>query len=213
MSSRIQTSAPEGLLTRSTDARILDSNRTRGQTSSAFHRPVRFLQTSEPAHRAARPRFSPKIPVKKTLTFAVSIQCPRRVVWETMFDPEGYKVWTAAFCAGSNFSGSWEQGQRILFLAPSGDGMTAVIAENRRYEHVSIRHLGEIAGGVEDTTSDKVKAWAPAYETYTLADSPGGTEVTVSVDVLPEFEQYMSDTFPKALTALKELCEHTAKGQ
>jgi uncharacterized protein YndB with AHSA1/START domain len=150
--------------------------------------------------------------VKKTLTFVVSIQCPRRVVWETMFDPEGYKAWTAAFCEGSHFSGSWEKGQRIRFLAPNGDGMVAVIAENRRYEHVSIRHLGEIAGGVEDTTSEKVKAWAPAHETYTLAESQGGTVVTVDVDVLPQFEQYMTDTFPKAFALLKELCERTAKG-
>ena len=149
--------------------------------------------------------------MKKTLTFRVLIQAPRRVVWETMIDTEGYKAWTAAFMEGCYFSGSWEKGEKIQFLAPSGDGMTAVIDENRPYEHISIRHLGEVSAGVEDTTSVKVAAWAPAYEKYTYADADGGTEVTVSLDTVAEYEKYMLDTYPKALGLLKALCEGKAK--
>ena len=148
--------------------------------------------------------------MKKTLTFSVSIQSPRIHVWETMISLEGYRVWTAAFMEGCYFSGSWEQGTKIQFLAPDtggGGGMTAVIAENRPYEFISIKHLGEVAGGVEDTTSEKVLAWAPAYENYSFAETSGGTEVTVSLDTLPEHETYMNETFPKALALLKNLCE------
>ena len=146
----------------------------------------------------------------KTLTFEITIHAPRARVWSTMLEPESYKAWTSAFCEGSYFEGSWDQGAKIRFLSPSGDGMTSVIAENRRHEFVSIRHLGVIAKGVEDTTSEQVRAWAPAYENYRFSDLPDGCRLTVTVDTVPEYEQYMRDTFPKALGLLKELCERPA---
>lgn len=143
----------------------------------------------------------------KTLTFEITIDAPRALVWSTMLSPEGYRGWTAAFCEGSYFEGSWQAGEKIRFLSPGGDGMSSVIAENKPEEFVSIRHLGMIENGVEDTTSDKVRAWTPAYENYRLADVPGGCRVTVTLDTAPEWEQYMQDTFPKALALLKGLCE------
>jgi uncharacterized protein YndB with AHSA1/START domain len=148
--------------------------------------------------------------MKNTLTFTTTIRSPRQHVWETMFSPDGYRTWTAPFMEGSYYSGSWEQGQKIQFLSPGGEGMTAEIAESRPHQFLSIRHLGEVRDGVEDTTSDKVRAWAPAYENYALAEADGGTALTVSVDTLAEYEQYMQDTFPKALAALKALCEGAA---
>jgi uncharacterized protein YndB with AHSA1/START domain len=143
----------------------------------------------------------------KTLTFDITINAPRPLVWKHMLDAEGYKVWTAPFCEGSHYTGSWDRGARINFLTPSGDGMVAEIAENVPNEFVSIRHLGMIENGVEDTTSEKVRAWTPAYENYRFADVPGGCRVTVTLDTAADYEQYMLDTYPKALEALKALCE------
>jgi hypothetical protein len=145
--------------------------------------------------------------MKKTLTFSVAIAAPRPVVWETMLGQQGYKAWTAAFCDGSHYKGSWEKGSPIRFLAPNGDGMVAEIADNKRHEFISIRHLGETSGGVDDTTSEKVRAWAPAYENYTFVDANGGTEVSVSVETVPDYVEYMNTTYPKALQTLKDLCE------
>ncbi len=146
----------------------------------------------------------------KTLTFEVTINAPRSLVWSTMLEQDGYRAWTSAFGEGCYYVGSWDDGARIQFLSPSGDGMTAVIAENRPMEFVSIRHLGVIEGGVEDTTSEKVGAWAPAYENYRFADTPDGCRVTVTLDTAPEWEQSMLDTYPKALALLKQLCERSA---
>ena len=103
--------------------------------------------------------------------------------------------------------GSFDEGARIEFLARSGCGIVAVIAENRPTEFVSIRHLGVIENGVEDTTSDAVRAWAPAYETYRFSDVAGGCHLTVTLDTLPEHDRYMSETYPKALALLKQICE------
>ena len=143
----------------------------------------------------------------KTLHFEIAIQAPRTKVWETMLGPDTYKAWTTAFCEGSHYLGSWESGAKIRFLAPSGDGMSSIIAENRPHEFVSIRHIGMIENGVEDTTSDKVRAWAPAYESYLFEDAIGGCKVTVSLDTAEEWAPYMLETFPKALALLKALCE------
>jgi len=59
--------------------------------------------------------------MKKTLRFNVSIEAPKQLVWKTMLDPDGYTAWTAPFCEGSYFSGSWDSGAKIKFLAPGGD--------------------------------------------------------------------------------------------
>jgi uncharacterized protein YndB with AHSA1/START domain len=145
--------------------------------------------------------------MKKKLDFSISIHAPRRTVWNAMLSPDGYRYWTAAFAEGSYFEGSWEKGQKIRFKAPSGDGMVAEIADNRPLEYVSIRHLGMVKDGVDDTTSPEVTAWAPAYENYSFADEGTGTRLTVELDTVSEWEQYMRDTFPKALALLKLLCE------
>ncbi|MBK8725995.1 MAG: SRPBCC domain-containing protein [Holophagaceae bacterium] len=148
--------------------------------------------------------------MKTTLHFTEFIQAPRARVWTTLQDPDSYRLWTAEFCGGSYFEGSWAEGARIRFLIPGGDGMTSVIAENRLHEFISIRHLGDVKQGVDDTDSEAVRAWAPAHENYRFVDQDGGTEVQVSVEITPDFEDYMNRTFPKALKRLKALCEAPA---
>ena len=149
----------------------------------------------------------------KRLEYTIGINAPRKVVWETMLDPEGYRTWAAVFFEGCYFSGSWEEGARIQFLAPAGDGMSAIIAECRPYEFVSIKHIGEIKDFVEDTTSESVLAWAPAFENYAFSDNGSGTELVVSMDTLEQWEEYMNEHYPKALAVLKELCEGKAQAQ
>jgi hypothetical protein len=85
--------------------------------------------------------------------------------------------------------------------------MVAEIAENRRNEFISIRHLGFIANGIVDTTSEAVKAWAPAYENYTFLAVPAGTRMVVDQDVSAEWEDYICEAWSKALVLLKKLSE------
>ena len=143
----------------------------------------------------------------KKLNFSTVVHCPPARAWETMLGPETYKAWTTPFCEGSYYEGTWEQGNRILFLAPGGNGMISEIAEIRPHEYLSIRHIGMIENGVEDTESEKVKSWTPAYENYTFVPVPEGTEIRVDLDTDPSFEQFMLDAWPLALAKLKSLCE------
>ena len=143
----------------------------------------------------------------KRIQFTVTINAPVPAVWRFMVGPESYKRWASAFAEGSYFDGSWEQGAKIKFLAPSGDGMVAEIAENRKDEFISIRHLGYVSNGIEDTTSESVRAWAPAYENYTFLRVPEGTKLLIELQVSSEWEQYMNEAWPKALALLKQLSE------
>ena len=137
----------------------------------------------------------------------ILIHAPREHVWRsTLFSPS-YERWTATFCEGSRYEGSWEAGTPIRFCGPNGDGMVAEIAEHRPGEFVSIRHLGMVTDGVEDTTSEAVRAWAPCFENYSFTDEAGGTRVRVEVDVFGTYEDWMNETWPKALLALKSVCE------
>jgi uncharacterized protein YndB with AHSA1/START domain len=144
---------------------------------------------------------------KERMQFSARIDAPRKNVWDAMLAPDTYKQWTAEFMAGSYYEGSWDAGERIRFLSPDGGGMLAQIAENRPYEYVSIKHIGEIKDGVEDTTSETVRTWAPAFENYTFTDAGSGTDVHVEMDVMPEYEEYMGKAWPRALARLKEICE------
>lgn len=139
----------------------------------------------------------------KTLEFGFVIDADRETVWNTMFTLDTYEKWASAFCEGSTFEGSWDEGARICFLGPGGDGMMSVIAESRPHEFLSIKHLGEIKNGVEDTKSE----WASCFENYHLTDLGGSTEVRVVTDTLGDFEEFMTDAWPRALATLKSLSE------
>ena len=70
-------------------------------------------------------------------------------------------------------------------------------------EQLAVAVLG--AGG--RMGSEAVKAWTPAYENYTFNEKGSRTELAVDMDVLPDYEAYMTETWPKALAKLKEISE------
>jgi uncharacterized protein YndB with AHSA1/START domain len=151
------------------------------------------------------------MPALKRLQWSVDIAAPASQVYQKLIGPESYPQWTSAFGDGLYFEGSWQEGQRIRFLTPDGHGVTSEIAENRPNEFLSIRHLGYIADdGVEDTSSEAILAWAPAYENFTFTPTPQGTKLTVDQDMTDEFDS-MVETWPKALAKLKALCENGAQ--
>lgn len=143
----------------------------------------------------------------KTLHFSQPIRATRQRVWDCMLADASYRDWTRAFCEGSYFVGSWDQGASIRFLAPSGDGMYGQIAEARPAEFLAIKLLGDIRQGVIDTDSAAVRQWAPAYETYTFTEQAGLTLLSVTMDCSEEMEPMMVAAWPQALLRLQQLCE------
>lgn len=143
--------------------------------------------------------------------FSINIHAPKEKVWDVMLDEESYKKWTDVFMAGSYYEGDWSEGSKILFLAPDESGkmggMVSRIKENRKYEYVSIEHLGMVQNGIEDTSSDDVKKWAGALENYTFKENNGTTEVLVDLDSNEEYKEMFEEMWQKALLKLKKLAE------
>jgi len=146
------------------------------------------------------------------LNFAITINAPKEKVWNTMLEDKTYREWTTPFNEGSYYKGDWSKGSKIIFLGPNPEtgkegGMVSRIAENKLYEYISIEHLGIINDGVEDTTSEEVKKWTPAFENYTFKDLNGMTELIVDMDINDEYKEMFESMWPKALKKLKELTE------
>jgi hypothetical protein len=146
------------------------------------------------------------------LHFDILIDAPRDRVWDLMLADTTYRIWTAPFADGSYFEGSWGMGQEIRFMAPGKGGMLARIADNRLHEFLSIEHRGMIsADGVVDTTSDEVKAWAPAYENYTFTAVGDRTRVSIDMKADGDFANFLRRTWPVALGKLKKIAEDNYK--
>lgn len=141
------------------------------------------------------------------LNYSIHIQAPVERVWSTMLAADSYRDWTSAFMEGSYYEGSWEQGSRIRFLTPSGEGMEAQIAENQRHAYLSIRHLCMLSPGQASVPGEG----EPPYENYRFTPEAGGTRLDIEQDVPAEYVAMMDESWPQALARLKALCEAPAR--
>lgn len=146
------------------------------------------------------------------LHFSIVINAPKEKVWHAMLDDDSYREWTSVFNEGSYYEGGWDKGSKILFLGPDPTtgklgGMVSEIAENRPYEFISIKHLGLVNDGVEDTESEEAKKWAPAYENYTFKEVDGGTEVLVDLETEESMAEEFNKMWPAGLEQLKKIAE------
>lgn len=140
-----------------------------------------------------------------TRNYSITIKSTADVVWQTLWNDDTYKKWTAAFMEGSYAESSWEEGAKISFLSPGENGMFGIINKKVENEEMTFKHLGEIKNGVEEN-----KNWNDATESYRLSSVPDGTLVNVVLtmdDANQNFAGYFDEAFPKALAELKRLCE------
>lgn len=150
----------------------------------------------------------------KKLQFRVSINAPANKVYGFMLGIKSkstYEQWTSLFNPTSTYEGSWEKGSKILFIGVDENGekggMVSKIVENITNQFVSIQHYGLLKTDKEITEGPEVEKWANGFENYTFEENNGTTTVTVDLDTIEDFLDYMNQTYPKALDKLKELCE------
>lgn len=149
---------------------------------------------------------------KQKLTASIFINAPKEKVWEVMLGPESYQEWTKVFNETSRYEGDWSEGSKMLFVGideTTGHemGMVSRIAKNIPYEYISIEHLGLVANGVEDTTSEEAKSWGPAFENYSLTEKDGGTEFMVDQDLDASYIEIFTAMWVEALKVMKTLAE------
>lgn len=150
----------------------------------------------------------------KKLQFKVKINAPIKNIYDFMLginDKSTYEQWTSLFNPTSTYEGSWNKGDKILFIwideKWKKGGMVSKIVENINNKFVSIQHYGLLKDDIEITEWPEVEKWANWFENYTFKEENGIIIVTVDLDTSEDFVDYMQESYPKALDKLKEICE------
>ena len=148
----------------------------------------------------------------KKINLNITINASRESVWDAIVDDSKFRLWTSAFTEGSYFEGGWNKGDAIRFMAINKqgekEGMVSEIAESIYPNYISIKHLGYIVNDIDDTTSEEIRKWAPAFENYTLEElEQKKTLFKLDMDATEEYYDMFLEMWPKALTKLKEVSE------
>jgi uncharacterized protein YndB with AHSA1/START domain len=144
------------------------------------------------------------------LHFTQQINASRERVWDVLWNERTYSQWTAPFGEGGRAETDWNEGSRVLFLAPEGNGMYGVLDRVDKPAFLSITHHGVYKDGKEQPMDDAGRVWSGAQEQYTLSEHNGGTELSVSVDVVEGEVSPFGTMFPKALAIVQRLAEGKA---
>ncbi|WP_409417439.1 SRPBCC domain-containing protein [Flavobacterium sp. PS2] len=143
----------------------------------------------------------------ETLEFVIRIKAPVETIWSVLWEDETYKKWTSVFCEGSHTISDWNEGDKIHFMSPNGEGMYSVIETKIPNEYMAFKHLGEIKDFKELPIDEATKKWSGAMETYRLTEEDGFTVLEAKVDTLEKYIDYFKEVFPKGLEMVKELSE------
>ena len=146
------------------------------------------------------------------ISFQVKINAAKEKVWNCLWDLIYYQTWTSVFAETSTVkTDNWKEGSKILFVDHSGNGMVSKVLSNKENDTMTFQHLGMIKDGIEDTTSDEMKAWSGATESYHVVEHDGTTTLFASLDSNEQMKDFFSSTFPLALEKVKGLAEGTVK--
>ena len=149
------------------------------------------------------------------LQYTIKINAPAKIIYDLMLGISSkttYEKWTAMFNPTSTYEGNWNKGSKMLFVGfdekGNKGGMVSEIADNITNKYISIRHYGLVQANKEITSGPEVEKWANGFENYTFQENSGVTEIVVELVGLTEnLNEYMNDSWPKALNKLKEVCE------
>ena len=144
----------------------------------------------------------------KTLKYEIEINAPSKVVWERMLEPETYKEWAKGFSSESQYNGEWRQGTYINFFDPNMGGTRALLEKVVPCREIFARHVAILDKEQnEDNEGDFAKKWIGSTESYSFNETDGVTTLSIITETDEAFEKMFSDSWPKALELLKEVCE------
>lgn len=143
----------------------------------------------------------------ETLEFKVRIKSSAERVWDVLWNDETYREWSGTFCEGSYAISDWNEGDKIHFMSPSGEGMNSIIETKIPAEYMAFKHIGEIKDFKELPLNDETKQWSGAMETYQLTQYDEFTDLKAQVDVIEKHIDYFKEAFPRGLEKVKELAE------
>jgi hypothetical protein len=142
------------------------------------------------------------------LEFKIDIEAPKEKIWKVLWNDETYRQWTNAFCEGTYAISDWNEGSKIHFLSPTGEGMNSVIESKITNEYMAFKHLSELKNFIEMPIDAATQEWTGAMETYRLTSNTSGTVLNVAMDCLEQYVDYFKNTFPNGLAVVKQLSEN-----
>lgn len=141
------------------------------------------------------------------LVFNIRIKASREKIWKVLWDDATYRKWTSAFCGESYAESNWNEGDKIYFYGPGGEGMNSLIQTKIPNEYMAFKHMGEMKNFKEVPPNEETEKWAGAMETYRLTQKGDEVELVVEVDVIEKHIDYFKEAFPKGMEMIKELSE------
>ena len=143
----------------------------------------------------------------KKLTKAIDINAPKEKVWKVLLEDETYRKWTSVFMEGSHAETDWQEGSKVYFKGPDGDGMVSRIKIHKPNDIISIEHLGILKDGKEEYEHEDVKDWQGTTETYKVTGDNSQTHLVIEQDLSEQHIDWFNSTWEKALQKVKELAE------
>lgn len=143
----------------------------------------------------------------ETLEFKIRIKATPEKIWSVLWEDKTYREWTNAFCEGSYAVSEWNEGDKIHFMSPGGEGMNSIIEKKIPNEYMAFKHIGEIKDFKELPLNEETEKWSGYMETYRLIPDDEFTDLIAQVDVIEKHIDYFKDAFPKGLEAVKEIAE------
>ena len=141
------------------------------------------------------------------LNFSITINAPKKKVWDTMLGTQTYKDWTSAAWPGSYYEGEWKEGETLFFFGPDKSGTKTRLVEHRPYVYTKAEHIACLDKGKEDTESEIAKIWIGSTESYAFFEKDGRTTLDVTMHVTSGWADMFKKDWPNAMNKLKEICE------
>lgn len=144
----------------------------------------------------------------ETFKYQIEIDASAEKIWDVLWNEKTYSQWTYYFSPDSNMVTDWKVGGKTYFTDSSKkNGMLSTIDKMEENKYIIFKHLGEMANGVEDTESEKVKVWSGSKEAYYLEEQNGKILLKASVDSDENYKDMFDNGFTKGLQIIKELSE------
>lgn len=144
----------------------------------------------------------------KTLEFNIEINAPREKIWQILWDDATYRDWVSAFCEGTYAVSNWNEGDKIHFLSPNGDGMNSIIEKKIDNQYMAFKHISELKNFIEMPVDEATLEWTGGMEIYELIQEKNATKLNVKMDCIVKYIEYFNSTFPNGLKRIKELSEN-----
>jgi uncharacterized protein YndB with AHSA1/START domain len=142
------------------------------------------------------------------LEYSVKINEDIEHVWNTLTEPETYKLWVKPFSPDSQYKGEWKEGTDIIFFDPNMGGTKAKLKIVKPHEHILAEHTALVNKELEENTEGEIaEKWIGTLEEYIFTTDNDIVEVTIKVQTDEAFKPMYDEGWPEALYLLKKLCE------